>query len=92
MFVNVAGSCLMGIIAVVLIEKTGAPGRMSAFLMTGVLGGFTTFSAFSLDALNLMESGRMGHAALYVGGSVLLSIFALFCGLTLGRAVWRTTS
>ena len=89
MVVNVLGSLIMGVVAVAMLHRfSGSWGNYAPFVMTGVLGGFTTFSAFSLDALNLMESGRIGHAALYVGGSVLLSIFALFCGLTLGRAVW----
>ncbi len=89
MAVNVLGSLIMGIAAVVMVHRfPGTWGAYAPFLMTGVLGGFTTFSAFSLDALNLIENGRMGHATLYVGGSVVLSILALFGGLALGRAVW----
>lgn len=89
MVVNVLGSLVMGLVAVALLHRfPGTWGHYAPFVMTGVLGGFTTFSAFSLDALNLIENGRMGQAALYVGGSVLLSILALFGGLTLGRAVW----
>ncbi|MGB0508353.1 MAG: fluoride efflux transporter FluC [Pikeienuella sp.] len=82
--VNVIGSLLMGVAAVMLVEKTGA-GRGSLFLMTGVLGGFTTFSAFSLDTMSLIERGATGLAALYVGGSVVLSIAAIGLGLWLGR-------
>ena len=87
--VNVAGSLAMGVLAVWLLER-GAGGweRLAPFLITGLLGGFTTFSAFSLDALYLLEKGRMAAAAGYVGGSVLLSIFGLWLGLALGRAVW----
>jgi len=89
MLVNVLGSLVMGVAAVALIHRfPGAWGAYAPFVMTGVLGGFTTFSAFSLDALNLIEGGRIGHAVLYVGGSVVLSILALFGGLMLGRAVW----
>lgn len=89
MVVNVLGSLIMGMVAVALLHRfPGTWGVYAPFLMTGVLGGFTTFSAFSLDALNLIEDGRMGQAAFYVGGSVVLSILALFIGLTLGRAVW----
>ncbi|MEO1470883.1 MAG: fluoride efflux transporter CrcB [Pseudomonadota bacterium] len=79
--INVIGSFAMGVLAVVLMERMGGFARWAPFLLTGVLGGFTTFSAFSLDALYLVERGRMGAAALYVGGSVLLSVGALALGL-----------
>lgn len=84
--VNVIGSFAMGVAAVALMERfPGAWGRFAPFLMTGVLGGFTTFSAFSLDALHLMERGRLLAAGGYVAGSVALSIMALFAGLALAR-------
>lgn len=89
LLVNVAGSAAMGLAAVALMERfPGAFGRWAPFLMTGVLGGFTTFSAFSLDALYLIERGRMAAAAGYVGGSVALSILALWAGLAAGRSLW----
>ena len=84
--VNVAGSFVMGVVAAVLIERGGSE-RLALFLMPGLLGGFTTFSAFSLDALRLWETGRMGAASLYVGGSVVAAIAALAAGLVLGRAL-----
>jgi CrcB protein len=77
--INVLGSFLIGVLAVWL------PPRAALFLVTGVLGGFTTFSAFSLDALRLIEGGRLGTAALYVGGSVALSLLACGLGLWIGR-------
>lgn len=86
MFVNVVGSFLMGVLAVVLLERAGVWSRFAPLLITGVLGGFTTFSAFSLDALYLIERGRVGMAAFYILGSVGLSIAALFAGLVLARA------
>ena len=86
LFVNVIGSLLMGIAAAVILERGGAD-RVYLFLMTGVLGGFTTFSAFSLDALYLIEKGRVAAAATYIGGSVGLSILALILGLWAGRAM-----
>lgn len=87
--VNVAGSAAMGILAVLLMERfPGAWGRYAPFLMTGVLGGFTTFSAFSLDALFLIERGRNLAAAGYMGASVVLSVAGLWAGLTLARGVW----
>ncbi|MEM9146617.1 MAG: fluoride efflux transporter CrcB [Pseudomonadota bacterium] len=86
--VNIAGSFAMGLIAVVLMERLpGSWGRFAPFLMTGVLGGFTTFSAFSLDALSLIERGRSAAAAAYIGGSVALSIGALWAGLLIARRV-----
>ncbi|HEV2603167.1 MAG TPA: fluoride efflux transporter CrcB [Microvirga sp.] len=85
--VNVGGSLLMGILAGWFALKAGAAWTASArlFLATGVLGGFTTFSAFSLDAVMLWERGQGGLAALYVLASVTLSVGALLVGLALVR-------
>jgi CrcB protein len=89
LIVNVAGSLAMGVAAVMMMERfPGSWGRFSPFLMTGILGGFTTFSAFSLDALFLIERGRNLAAATYIGGSVALSILGLWAGLALARGVW----
>jgi CrcB protein len=89
LFVNVAGSFLMGILAILLMERfADSWGRAAPFLMTGVLGGFTTFSAFSLDVLVLIERDRWLTAAVYIGASVGLSILGLFAGLILGRSFW----
>jgi CrcB protein len=89
LIVNVAGSLAMGVAAVMMMERfPGSWGRFSPFLMTGILGGFTTFSAFSLDALFLIERGRNLAAASYIGGSVMLSILGLWAGLALARGVW----
>ena len=88
MFVNIVGSFLMGLLAIWLMERMdGSFARCAPFLMTGVLGGFTTFSAYSLDALYLMERGRYMSASIYMGGSVVLAIAALFLGMTLARAI-----
>jgi CrcB protein len=85
--VNVIGSFVMGLAAAAMMERLpGAWGRYAPFLMTGVLGGFTTFSAFSLDALYLIERGAGLRAAAYVAASVIGSIAALVAGLALGRA------
>lgn len=83
--VNVVGSFLMGVLVVVLAERFG--NRLAPFLMTGVLGGFTTFSAFSLDAVTMWERGQTAIAGLYVIGSVTLSILALVAGLALARSL-----
>ena len=81
--VNVAGSFLMGVL-VVWLAKRGGTG-WAPFLMTGVLGGFTTFSAFSLDVATLWERGEAGLAASYALASVVLSVGALFAALWLMR-------
>ncbi len=88
MFVNVIGSFLMGFLAFYLLERMGGSfSRYAPFLMTGVLGGFTTFSAYSLDALYLLERGRYLSASVYMGGSVVLAIGALFLGMTIARSL-----
>jgi len=83
--INITGSTVMGLIAGYLAFKGGASQPWRLFLMTGILGGYTTFSAFSLDAAMLYEKGEIGLAALYVVGSVVLSIAGLFAGLALVR-------
>jgi CrcB protein len=89
LIVNVTGSILMGMLAGYLAFRAGGSLTQHArlFLATGVLGGYTTFSAFSMDAALLMERGATGQALLYVLGSVLLSILGLFAGLWLVRAL-----
>lgn len=82
--VNIVGSFLMGVLVVALLHLSA--NRFAPLLMTGVLGGFTTFSAFSLDAITLYERGQGALAAAYVAGSVILSLAALFAGLTLARS------
>ena len=82
--VNIAGSFLMGVLVVVL-AQTG--NRFAPLLMTGVLGGFTTFSAFSLDAVTLYERGQVALAGGYVAVSVTVSIAALVAGLLLARSL-----
>ena len=83
--INITGSTIMGLIAGYLAFKGDAAQSWRLFLMTGILGGYTTFSAFSLDAAVLYERGAIGLALLYVLGSVVLSILGLFAGLALVR-------
>ena len=83
--INIAGSTVMGLIAGFLAFKGEASQPWRLFVMTGILGGYTTFSAFSLDTALLYERGQVGLALLYVLGSVVLSIAGLFAGLALVR-------
>jgi fluoride exporter len=83
--INITGSTVMGLIAGYLTFKGEASQPWRLFLMTGILGGYTTFSAFSLDTVLLYERGELGLAAAYVLGSVVLSIAGLFAGLALVR-------
>jgi fluoride exporter len=83
--INITGSTVMGLIAGYLALKGEASQPWRLFLMTGILGGYTTFSAYSLDAALLYERGELASAALYVVGSVVLSIAGLFAGLALFR-------
>lgn len=89
MAVNLSGSLIMGLAAGWLAFKAGEAWSqpMRLFLMTGVLGGYTTFSAFSLDAVLLWERGEIGSAAFYVIGSTALSILGLIGGLQLIRSL-----
>ena len=86
--VNFIGSAIMGLLAALLAGRPGDDG-LRLFLMTGILGGFTTFSAFSLDAYALWTRGEAGIAVLYVLGSLVLGLAGLGAGLALGRS-WGT--
>ena len=84
--VNLIGGLLMGLLAGAL-ARTGGSEHSRLLLAVGVLGGFTTFSAFSLDAALMIETGAWAKALVYVLASVTGSILALFAGLYLVRAV-----
>jgi CrcB protein len=84
--VNIVGGLLMGLLAGTL-ARTGGSETWRLLLGTGVLGGFTTFSAFSLDVVTIAERGQLGVAALYVLASVAGAIVALVGGLALARTV-----
>ncbi|EPX76863.1 fluoride efflux transporter CrcB [Litoreibacter arenae] len=84
--VNIVGSFAMGLF-VVFAAKTSNT-HLSPFVMTGILGGFTTFSAFSLEAYTLFERGQTGAAGLYVLASVILSIAGLIAGVMIARGLF----
>lgn len=83
--VNVLGSFLMGVFVVTAAHRGLT--HLSPFVMTGLLGGFTTFSAFSLETVTLMERGDFTMAGLYVILSVGLSVFGLMAGLWIARGI-----
>jgi CrcB protein len=85
LLVNVSGCLLMGLVAGWFAFRGESGQDFRLFLTTGVLGGFTTFSAFSLDAALLWERGQILSAAFYIGGSVVLSVACVFLGLALMR-------
>ena len=87
--VNILGSFIMGLVVALGALKFNMTSEMRVFIATGLLGGFTTFSAFSLDVALLFERKEIGLAGLYLAGSVGLSILALFAGLYLVRT-WLT--
>lgn len=86
MSANVLGSFLMGVFVVAAAHRGLT--HYSPFVMTGLLGGFTTFSAFSLETMTLMERGHMGQAGIYIALSVGLSVAGLALGLMVARGVF----
>jgi len=82
--INVVGCFLMGLVAGFASQGTISPATR-LFLATGVLGGFTTFSAFGLETQALLAEGRVGAAALYAGGQVVLGVVCVLAGLFLTR-------
>ena len=86
MAVNVFGSFMIGLF-VVFATQRGVT-QLNPFVMAGLLGGFTTFSAFSLEAVSLFELGAMWQALAYVVMSVVLSIGGLMLGLMIARGIW----
>lgn len=82
---NIFGAFLMGVVVHVLLTR--GLNHYAPFIMVGVLGGFTTFSSFSLEVVNLLEKGATGLAALYITVSVAGSVLGLLAGLWLMRSM-----
>lgn len=86
-FINIFGSFLMGVCVSLFAHVWEPPQEVKAFLTVGILGGFTTFSTFSLDAVTLLERGAPAAAALYMAGSVALAVGGLYAGMMLVRVL-----
>ncbi len=87
LFVNLTGSFAMGVLVEVLARHFAASPELRVFLAVGVLGGYTTFSSFSLDAVALWEGGQQATALLYVGLSTAVGLLALAAGMALARQI-----
>jgi len=85
LLVNVSGSLLLGFLATWTFETAGVSAELRALLTTGLCGGYTTFSTFSLETVALAEEGALGRAAVYVLLSVACSVLAAFAGITGAR-------
>ncbi|MDF3014341.1 MAG: crcB [Cellvibrio sp.] len=86
--VNIVGSFLIGVAYVVLVEKTTLPAELRLFFITGILGGFTTFSAFSLEILQLWQDGHVFNALMYASSSVVLGLLMAFVGMALTQKLF----
>ncbi len=87
LFVNVLGCFLIGALMEIFALKVSQPARVQALLVTGFLGGFTTFSSFSLDVFKLVDTHQAMAAAAYVAASVFLSLIAVFAAAHLFRTI-----
>lgn len=85
LLVNVIGSVLIGLLYVWLVERTGSRAELRAFLIVGVLGGFTTFSSFSLETVNLVAQSDWMRAVTNVLASVVLCLGGCLAGMAIGR-------
>ena len=87
LIINVTGSLLLGFFVTLVTQRVVAPAHWRVFISVGLLGGFTTFSAFSVETLNLLQAGRWVSAGAYLFGNVLLGLAGAFLGMILARAL-----
>ncbi len=89
MTINILGSFLIGLLFVTMAHRFDISPSMRGFLVVGLLGGFTTFSTFSMEAVMLLQRGQLGQASLYILGSVGFGILAMLAGVWLGRLMMQ---
>jgi len=85
---NISGGFLLGVLAGWLLRSGGSAEPLRLFVGVGILGGFTTFSAFSLEMAVMVQRGQLGAAVGYAGASVLLALGATLAGMTAAKAIW----
>ena len=86
--VNVVGAFFIGLMVEMIARRFEASAELRVFIVTGVIGGFTTWSSFTLDAVALFERGEWTLSAVYLLASLVVSFVAIFAGLALGRALF----
>jgi CrcB protein len=85
--INLSGCFLIGLVSATLIDRHHLPAWVRIGLVMGVIGGYTTFSTYAQEALDLVDARDVAEAVAYIGGSVLLGVVAVYLGRTIGRAV-----
>jgi fluoride exporter len=85
--INATGCLLIGLVIAALVDRDHTPAWLRLGLVMGVLGGYTTFSTFAQETLDLIEEGRIDVAALYAFGSLALGVLAVFLGIRIGQAL-----
>jgi CrcB protein len=88
--VNIIGSFLMGFLGILLVEKMQVSVEIKTFFLVGLLGAFTTFSTFSLDAMALIQKGQNLKALVYMGSSVITCVFACWVGLIIAKQLFSS--
>jgi CrcB protein len=87
LIINISGSLILGFFLTVATQRVAVSPEWRAFITVGLLGGFTTFSSFSVETLNLVQMGRWLPAALYLAGNVCLGLLGAYLGVILARAM-----
>ena len=85
--INASGCLLIGVVIAALVDRHQTPTWLRLGLVIGVLGGYTTFSTFAQETLDLIEEGRLNVATLYAFGSLMTGVLAVFLGMQVGRAI-----